>query len=230
MVPPGEGLFQNFLESEFLGTGLSTRPAARGGGMASVQRTVRLLRSLSAVQRAPLAPAPCALHAVRRSAPRSAAADVRAMSDGIGVSSVSSVGFRLSRSGRFSGETDPLMEQFNASLPYDKRMWKQDIQGSIAYAAALGRAGLLKPEEVKQLQDGLALVAKEWEAGTFEEKPGDEDIHTANERRLTELVGAVGGKLHTGRSRNDQVRTPMQPKTASACQSCDLSVASLFRI
>jgi len=89
-------------------------------------------------------------------------------------------------------------------------MWRQDIQGSIAYAAALGRAGLLKPEEVKTLQDGLALVAKEWEAGTFETKAGDEDIHTANERRLTELVGAVGGKLHTGRSRNDQVVTDVR--------------------
>merc|ERR1719183_2875915 len=129
---------------------------------------------------------------------------------GAGVSSVSSVGFRLSRSGRFSGETDPLMEQFNASLPYDKRMWREDIQGSVAYAAALGRAGLLQAEEVKSLQDGLALVGKEWEAGTFEIKAGDEDIHTANERRLTELIGAVGGKLHTGRSRNDQVVTDVR--------------------
>merc|ERR1719183_1754483 len=136
----------------------------------------------------------------------------RAMGEaaGAGVSSVSSVGFRLSRSGRFSGETDPLMEQFNASLPYDKRMWREDIQGSVAYAAALGRAGLLKPDEVKQLQEGLALVGKEWEAGTFEFKAGDEDIHTANERRLTELKGAVGGKLHTGRSRNDQVVTDVR--------------------
>lgn len=129
---------------------------------------------------------------------------------GAGVSSVSSVGFRLSRSGRFSGETDPLMEQFNASLPYDKRMWREDIQGSVAYAAALGRAGLLQADEVKSLQDGLALVGKEWEAGTFEIKAGDEDIHTANERRLTELIGAVGGKLHTGRSRNDQVVTDVR--------------------
>jgi argininosuccinate lyase len=102
------------------------------------------------------------------------------------------------------------MEKFNASLPYDKRMWKQDIEGSIAYAAALGRVGLLKPEEVQKLQDGLRMVAKEWEAGTFETKPGDEDIHTANERRLTELIGAVGGKLHTGRSRNDQVVTDVR--------------------
>ncbi|KAJ1491233.1 hypothetical protein T484DRAFT_1775505, partial [Baffinella frigidus] len=67
--------------------------------------------------------------------------------DGVGVSSISSVGFRLSRSGRFSGETDPMMEQFNSSLPYDKRMWRQDIEGSIGYASALGRIGLLSAEE-----------------------------------------------------------------------------------
>jgi len=102
------------------------------------------------------------------------------------------------------------MEQFNASIGYDKRMWRQDIEGSIAYAAALGRAGLLKGEEVKSLQEGLKLVRSEWEAGKFELKAGDEDIHTANERRLTELIGSVGGKLHTGRSRNDQVVTDVR--------------------
>jgi hypothetical protein len=73
--------------------------------------------------------------------------------DAVGVSSISSTGFRLSRSGRFSGETDPLMEQFNASLPYDKRMWRQDIEGSIGYASALGRVGLLSAEEVFSLLD-----------------------------------------------------------------------------
>ena len=168
-------------------------------------------RSLAALRRVPL-PAvrsgALPAGATRRAASPAPAAS-RAMSAS-GISSVSSVGFRLSRSGRFSGETDPLMEQFNASLPYDKRMWREDIQGSIAYAGALGRAGLLKPEEVKTLQDGLRLVHKEWEAGTFETKAGDEDIHTANERRLTELVGPVGGKLHTGRSRNDQVVTDVR--------------------
>jgi argininosuccinate lyase len=168
-------------------------------------------RSLAALRRVPL-PAVCGgalpAGATRRAASPTPAAS-RTMSAS-GISSVSSVGFRLSRSGRFSGETDPLMEQFNASLPYDKRMWREDIQGSIAYAGALGRAGLLKPEEVKTLQDGLRLVHKEWEAGTFETKAGDEDIHTANERRLTELVGPVGGKLHTGRSRNDQVVTDVR--------------------
>ena len=105
-----------------------------------------------------------------------ASANYRCMSssEGSHVSSISSVGFRLSRSGRFTGETDPLMEQFNASIGYDKRMWRQDIAGSIAYAAALGRAGLLKAEEVSSLQAGLQKVRAEWEEGKFELKPGDE--------------------------------------------------------
>jgi argininosuccinate lyase len=84
------------------------------------------------------------------------------------------------------------------------------VNGSIAYASALGRSGLLSAEEVTKLHDGLKAVAKEWEEGKFEIKAGDEDIHTANERRLTELVGSVGGKLHTGRSRNDQVVTDVR--------------------
>mmetsp|Transcript_2445 Transcript_2445/g.6262 ORF Transcript_2445/g.6262 Transcript_2445/m.6262 type:complete len:516 (-) Transcript_2445:347-1894(-) len=109
--------------------------------------------------------------------------------------------------GRFTGKTDPLMEKFNESLPFDKRMWAEDIRGSQAYAKALAKAGILTNDEAKTIVDGLSKVAEEWQAGVFVIKQGDEDIHTANERRLTELVGAVGGKLHTGRSRNDQVAT-----------------------
>ena len=78
-------------------------------------------------------------------------------------------------------------------------------QGSQAYAKALAKAGVLTGEEASQIDDGLAAVGEEWRAGSFAVKQGDEDIHTANERRLSEIVGAVGGKLHTGRSRNDQV-------------------------
>ena len=73
------------------------------------------------------------------------------------------MGFRLSRSGRFSGETDPLMEQFNASLPYDKRMWRRTSRAASPTPQRWG-AGLLQADEVKSLQDGLALVGKEWEA------------------------------------------------------------------
>lgn len=80
------------------------------------------------------------------------------------------------------------------------------MQGSQAYAKALARAGVLTAEEAAQIVEGLSKVAAEWESGSFVIKSGDEDIHTANERRLSELIGPVGGKLHTGRSRNDQVR------------------------
>lgn len=108
------------------------------------------------------------------------------------------------------------MEKFNESLSFDKRMWTQDIKGSIAYAKANKMAGILSEEEAKLIIEGLGKVAEEWKSGTFEEKPGDEDIHTANERRLTEIIGPVGGKLHTGRSRNDQVATDTRLWTVDA--------------
>ena len=109
--------------------------------------------------------------------------------------------------GRFSGATDPLMEQFNASITFDKRMWLADILGSQAYAAALAKAGIITQAEAARLVEGLDQVAGEWRQGRFQIQAGDEDIHTANERRLGELIGPVAGKLHTGRSRNDQVAT-----------------------
>ncbi|KAI7821638.1 argininosuccinate lyase [Kickxella alabastrina] len=112
--------------------------------------------------------------------------------------------------GRFSGATDPLMEAFNESIHFDRRMFAADIQGSRAYAKALHKQGILTLTEQSQLDKGLATVLSEWQAGTFELKPGDEDIHTANERRLGEIIGSVSGKLHTGRSRNDQVATDMR--------------------
>lgn len=112
--------------------------------------------------------------------------------------------------GRFSGSTDPLMESFNASIPFDKRLWRADIAGSQAYAKALVRTGLLTAEEGDAIVAGLDEVAAEWAEGRFVLETNDEDIHTANERRLTELIGDTAGKLHTGRSRNDQVATDMR--------------------
>ncbi|KAG9406021.1 hypothetical protein AC1031_003943 [Aphanomyces cochlioides] len=112
--------------------------------------------------------------------------------------------------GRFSGELDPVMNKFNESLSVDKRMWAADIRGSKAYAKALEAAGVITAEENQAIQDGLTKVHEEWEKGTFQVCAGDEDIHTANERRLTELIGSAGGKLHTGRSRNDQVATDVR--------------------
>ena len=107
--------------------------------------------------------------------------------------------------GRFSGETDEQMRRFNDSFAFDRRLYAADIQGSIAYAGALRRVGLLTEAEHAAIVEGLAQVGAEFEAGRFEPLPTDEDIHTAVERRLTELIGAPAGKLHTGRSRNDQV-------------------------
>jgi len=112
--------------------------------------------------------------------------------------------------GRFGEETSALMRRFNDSISFDRRMYGADVQGSIAYAGALARAGLITPGERDQLVIGLEQVRAEFDADAFEIQPGDEDIHTAVERRLGELVGAVAGKLHTGRSRNDQVATDMR--------------------
>ena len=112
--------------------------------------------------------------------------------------------------GRFTQETDALMRRFGDSIGFDRRLYAADIRGSVAYAGGLARAGLITAEERDQLTAGLEQVRAEFEAGTFQIQPGDEDIHTAVERRLGELVGSVAGKLHTGRSRNDQVTTDLR--------------------
>ncbi|MFO7320117.1 MAG: argininosuccinate lyase [Chloroflexota bacterium] len=109
--------------------------------------------------------------------------------------------------GRFSEPTDDDLRRLNDSLPYDRRMALQDIAGSIAYARALEAAGVLTADEASQIVAALQNIRGEFETETFVYRPGDEDIHTAVERRLVELVGPAGGKLHTGRSRNDQVAT-----------------------
>jgi argininosuccinate lyase len=109
--------------------------------------------------------------------------------------------------GRFEADTDALMEQLNASIGFDRRMYEADVRGSQAYARALVGAGVLAGDEAEQIVVGLEEVLGEFAAGTFEYAPSDEDIHTAVERRLAEIIGSVAGKLHTGRSRNDQVAT-----------------------
>lgn len=113
--------------------------------------------------------------------------------------------------GRFTGETDPLMNLYNASLPYDKKMYIADLEGTKVYTQGLTKIGLLTGEELKEIHRGLEIIKGEWERGEFVEKEGDEDIHTANERRLGEIIGrSISGKVHTGRSRNDQVATDMR--------------------
>ncbi|MBL8101403.1 MAG: argininosuccinate lyase [Anaerolineales bacterium] len=109
--------------------------------------------------------------------------------------------------GRFSQKLDDLAWALNTSLPVDQRMALQDVDGSLAWAAAIHKAGILTDEEHASISLGLDTVKKEFASGQFAFVPSDEDIHTAVERRLNELVGAAAGKLHTGRSRNDQVAT-----------------------
>ncbi|WVQ97158.1 argininosuccinate lyase [Kwoniella sp. CBS 9459] len=113
--------------------------------------------------------------------------------------------------GRFTGSTDPLMHEFNQSLKYDKRMYAADVKGSIAFSKALLKAGIVNEHEQKEITRGLKVVEQEWAENKFVIQADDEDIHTANERRLSEIIGKdIGGKLHTGRSRNDQVATDMR--------------------
>ncbi len=109
--------------------------------------------------------------------------------------------------GRFEEQTDALVHRLNASLPVDGRLFNEDIDGSIAWARALERAGVLNEEEATAIVDGLERVRAELEKQALPFTNMDEDIHSLVERRLTELIGPVGGKLHTGRSRNDQVAT-----------------------
>jgi argininosuccinate lyase len=101
--------------------------------------------------------------------------------------------------------TDPAVEQFTASLPVDRRLYTHDITGSIAHSQALHEAGLLSEQEAEQIRAGLTAIEEEIRHGRFVFTPADEDIHMAVERRLIERIGPAGAKLHTGRSRNDQV-------------------------
>jgi argininosuccinate lyase len=107
--------------------------------------------------------------------------------------------------GRFTEGTDPAAERFTASLGFDRRLWPYDLTGSAAWARALARAGLLTEDERDRIIKGLEAVRVELETGAFLFRPELEDIHMNIERRLQEIAGEVGGKLHTGRSRNDQI-------------------------
>lgn len=109
--------------------------------------------------------------------------------------------------GRFSTKLNEQAWDFNTSLPFDQRLALQDVRGSVAWAEALQKAKVLSPDENAAIIDGLKVITDEFSSGAFIFAQSDEDIHTAVERRLGELAGPVAGKLHTGRSRNDQVAT-----------------------
>ncbi len=119
-------------------------------------------------------------------------------------------GGRFTAAGRFAEAAAPTARAFTASLPFDHRLWRYDLQGSEAWARALAKGGVLAEAELETILRGLAEIRGELEAGTFPYRLELEDIHMNIERRLIEKVGAVGGKLHTGRSRNDQVAVDMR--------------------
>jgi len=129
--------------------------------------------------------------------------------------------------GRFARPTDALVHQFNASIGFDVRLADEDVTGSMAWARALVGAGVLTGPEADAICDGLAQVRAEFTAGTFAIQPGDEDVHTAVERRLIELVGDVGGKLHTGRSRNDQVAADFRLWVMRACDRLQTEITAV---
>lgn len=109
--------------------------------------------------------------------------------------------------GRFSGSRDSFADEFGASISFDKRLAPFDIQGSIAHATMLGETGIVSAEEAAQIVRGLYAIREKLDRGEIEFRLSDEDIHMNIERHLTESIGAVAGKLHTARSRNDQVAT-----------------------
>ena len=129
--------------------------------------------------------------------------------------------------GRFAAAPDALMERINASVGFDKVLYAQDIAGSIAHARMLGDAGILSGTDVTAICGGLAAIRDEIESGNFDFKAELEDIHMNIEARLTDMIGDAAGRLHTARSRNDQVATDFRLWVRDAIDVADASLAAL---
>ncbi len=112
--------------------------------------------------------------------------------------------------GRFTGKTDQLAYDFNASISFDSRFWRQDIRGSLAHTAMLASQGILTETEAVRIKEGLEGIARDVENGALQITSEYEDIHSFVEAKLIERIGDTGKKLHTGRSRNDQVALDMK--------------------
>ena len=132
--------------------------------------------------------------------------------------------------GRFKQKPNQLAWEFNASINVDRRLAAQDVQGSLAWARSLRRAGTITKKEQAQIVEGLNKILVEFEKGQFTFEPTDEDIHTAVERRLHEMIGETAGKLHTGRSRNDQVATDFRLWLMAHIQYLDDALKDLQHI
>jgi argininosuccinate lyase len=113
-------------------------------------------------------------------------------------------------SGRFSEPVSDLVKRYTASVFFDQRMWRQDIRGSLAHARMLARQGIISAQDLAEIERGMAQITQEIESGSFTWNLDDEDVHLNLEKRLTALIGDAGKRLHTGRSRNDQVATDIR--------------------
>jgi argininosuccinate lyase len=131
--------------------------------------------------------------------------------------------------GRFEDETDQAVEEFTTSLSFDRRLYRQDLAGSMAHASMLAAQGILSREEGEQIVQGLTEIKREIESGEFVFDPAQEDIHMAIEARLIAKVGEVGRKLHTARSRNDQVALDVRLYLAPEVESLIAALGDLRR-
>ncbi|MFN7174765.1 MAG: argininosuccinate lyase [Thermaurantiacus tibetensis] len=132
--------------------------------------------------------------------------------------------------GRFAGGPAAVMARINASIPFDKRLWRHDIAGSIAHARMLGETGILAAADAEALVDGLERLAAQWEADGVPEDLALEDIHMTVEAKLAEIVGPVAGRLHTARSRNDQVATSFRLWVRDAIDAHVAALVAFSRI
>ena len=132
--------------------------------------------------------------------------------------------------GRSSGEVDPAADDFNSSIRFDSRMYREDITGSIAHAKMLGAQGILAPADVTAITDGLADILDGLEKGTIALDPAAEDIHSFVEAELTRRIGEAGKRLHTARSRNDQVAVDVRLYLRSECLQTEELVKKLIAV
>src|SRR6516162_5796222 len=131
--------------------------------------------------------------------------------------------------GRFGSGPDPIMEDINASIDFDQKLYRQDIAASKAHAAMLAKKGIITAQDAKRIAHGLDTILSEIETGKFAFKRALEDIHMNIESRLAELIGPASGRLHTARSRNDQVVTDFRLWVREACGAADEGLKALQR-
>jgi argininosuccinate lyase len=131
--------------------------------------------------------------------------------------------------GRYAAGPSAIMQAINASIGFDRKMWRQDIKGSLAHAAMLAHVGIISAEDEASIREGLNAIGQEIEAGEFPFSEALEDIHMNIEARLTERIGEAGKRLHTGRSRNDQVALDVRLWTRDAIDGLDAQVADVMK-